>query len=112
MNSFSLNTLREFSAATVSVRSLTLDEAKILAREAVSAVGHPDTATLFADCLGIDVTMNRQTVVMASGDRALVGQHVGERLPVGTVFRPIDSEIRWLIVEVIGDAPWRRPESS
>jgi len=105
MNSFSLNTLRHFSAASVRVRVLSLDEARVLAREATSAVGHPDTAELFAERLGVAVSMNRHTVVMRFGDRALVGQHVGERLPVGAVTRPVDAEIRWLLVEVMDGEP-------
>ena len=100
LNSFSLNTLRNFAEVTVVVRVLTLQEARLLAKHAISAVGHPDTAALFSHHLGVAVAMNRHTVVMSSGDRALVGQHVGERLPVGAVTRPEGAEVRWLLVEV------------
>jgi len=113
MNSFSLNTLREFACASVRMRVLSLAEARAYARQATSAVGHPDTAELFGRHLGMLVVMNRQTVVMQRGDCALVGQHVGERLPMGAMTRPSDAEIRWLLVEVMEGVPLdARPPSA
>ncbi len=100
LNSFSLSTLREFAEADISVRALSSDEARAIAATARSAVGHADTAELFSRQLGVEVAMDRRTVVLALGDRALVGQHVGERLAIGTLTRPQDAEVRWLLVEV------------
>ena len=68
--------------------------------DAHSAVGHADVAALFSAALGFPVEFNRATVVLAPGDRCLLGQYVGPRLPEGTKVLPAGAEIRWLEVRV------------
>jgi hypothetical protein len=66
-----------------------------------SAVGHADTAFLFASALGIPVACNRATVALAEGDVALLGQYSGPRLPEGCKTLPDGASIRWMLVRVL-----------
>jgi hypothetical protein len=44
--------------------------------------------------------MNRANVSLAAGDRVLVGQYSGPRLPEGTTTLPEGATIKWLVVTV------------
>lgn len=100
LNSFSLSTLQELPDVILRVRAITLAEAKAVAEGAASAVGHADTASLYSERLGVTVAFDRRSIRLRCGDRALVGQHVGERRPAGEVTLPSDSELCWMLVEV------------
>ena len=103
LNSFSLNLFAELPSAKLAVRHVELDEARRLAVGARSAVGHEDTAALFADLLDRPVPKNRTTLRLAPGDVALVGQHTGPRLPVGATSRPEGAPIQWIVVDVMDE---------
>lgn len=107
LNAFSINML-PVGAAKVSFVDLTLEEAKArLSHGFESAVGHADTAAVFADVLGVAVPCNR-TSVSIPGPRvwgmsswsALVGQYSGPRLPDGANTLPNGAVIRWVAVLV------------
>lgn len=98
LNAFSLNMLA--GNADVHVRQVSLKTARNLARDAVSAVGHADTASVFADVLGTDVPCNRVSVTLRHGDTALVGQYSGPRLAEGATSLPEGAAIKWMIVGV------------
>ena len=98
LNAFSLNMLS--ANADVTVRQVSLDVARSLASTAVSAVGHADTANVFADVLGVPVACNRVSVTLRHGDTALVGQYSGPRLPEGATSLPEGATIKWMIVGV------------
>lgn len=66
--------------------------------EIVSAVGHADTAAIFAAQLGREVAPNRVSVKLAAGDILVVGQYVGPRLPEGTTELPEGARIEWWVV--------------
>jgi hypothetical protein len=79
----------DFSAlnvATVMMRRISLDEARKLLNDGgfISAVGHPGTAQLLTELLGIEVPVNRVAVQLKSGD---IGIHfvLTQRLPEGKV---------------------------
>lgn len=101
LNAFSLNMLEDLTAT---VRFTEIDEtwaAAVLAQsEWTSAVGHADTAAVFSDVLGLPVPYNRATVSLKKGDKALVGQYKGPRLPEGATELPEGAEIKWVTVEV------------
>lgn len=64
---------------------LRLDEARRLAASGfISAIGHAGTAELLSAALEADVPVNRTSVTMQPGDRALVLRVPG-RLPEGAV---------------------------
>lgn len=67
--------------------------------EIVSAVGHADTATVFANVLGRSVPVNRTSVKLTRGETAgLIGQYVGPRLPEGARELPAGARIEWWVV--------------
>ena len=80
------------------VRHVGLSDARDVARHAVSVVGHADTANVFAGILDCPVAANRVSVTLAPGDRLLVGQYSGPRLPEGTTSLPDGAEITWYLV--------------
>lgn len=98
-NAFSFNMMGAFPA-TVMVRELSLEEARALAAEFNSVVGHTDTAAVFSDVLGMDVACNRTTVILNKGDRLLIGQLRGPRLPEGCKTLPDGATIQWLMVTI------------
>ena len=98
-NSFSMNMLKSVPARLI-VTELTLGEAATLAQDAISIVGHADTAAVFASVLGLEVLCCRVTVGLATGDRLVIGQYRGPRLPEGCSTLPEGATIQWLLVEV------------
>lgn len=104
LNAFSASMLAEFPcsvrftelAGPDVVRDLNrIDESGIN-----SAVGHADTAAVFADVLGIDIPCDARTVQIGPGDDAIVGQYIGPRLPEGCTTLPEGAAIRWLYLTV------------
>lgn len=64
-----------------------------------SAVGHADTASIFANELGLPILPNRVSVKLDNPDtRAIVGQYIGPRLPEGTTTLPEGAKIEWWII--------------
>jgi hypothetical protein len=99
LNAFSLNMISGFPS-TVTVEEISTHEACVEAHGVPSGVGHPDTAAVFSSILGTPVPMNRATVSLAAGDRVLVGQYSGPRMPEGTTTLPEGATIKWLVVSV------------
>lgn len=99
LNAFSLNMLGP-EDYFLRVRPLSKEEASYLAADAVSAVGHQDTAVIFAAELGVPVPCDRRTVALNRGDQAIVGQYIGPRLPEGATTLPEGAQIAWRLVEV------------
>jgi hypothetical protein len=82
----------------LTVQPLTPQEAKQLGSTAVSRVGHASTAALFSEALGYEIEVSRTSITLADGDRLLVGQYVGPRLPEGATTLPPGARIRWVLV--------------
>lgn len=102
INSFSAGMLASYPVSVL-FSEVTLDEARRIAAEGVeSAVGHADTAAIFAGLLGTEVAMNRASLSLKAGDKALLGQYAGPRLPEGSTTLPEGATIRWLVVEIRG----------
>lgn len=99
LNAFSANMLSVFPT-TVKFEEIPVTRAAELARDATSAVGHADTAAVFAATLGCPVACARATVSLKSGDTALLGQYKGPRLPEGATTLPAGATIQWLVVTV------------
>ena len=79
-NAFSLNMVGEFPVA-FKVARISLEEAVTAAVDRKSAVGHPDSAAMFAEQLGRSVVHCRENLSLKKGDSLLVGQYRGPRLP-------------------------------
>ena len=98
-NAFSINMTT--GSATVQFTRIPIDEARAVAADCKSVVGHPDTAAVFADVLGFPVACHRATVELAKGDRLIVGQYKGDRLPAGAHQLPPGATIEWFDVQVL-----------
>lgn len=100
LNAFSLNMLSAFPV-DVRFEELSLDEARAMAAELNSAVGHAETAAIFGDMLGVTVLCRRETVTLTKGSVSLVGQYRGPRLPEGATSLPAGAIIQWFRVTVL-----------
>lgn len=100
-NAFSLNMLADLNA-TVQITVVSRTEAIQILNESgmTSAVGHADTAAVFATVLGRDVPANRISVSLAKGEGLMVGQYRGPRLPEGATQLPEGATIQWCLVSV------------
>jgi hypothetical protein len=100
-NAFSLNMLA--SNADISCVKINTETAKVLATQydAVSVVGHQETADLFSNELRMPVPCHRETVALSSGDLLIVGQYKGPRLPEGAFLLPEGATIEWWRVLVL-----------
>lgn len=99
-NAFSINMLPEHKPVNVHFIPLTLDEARRALEhgEFVNAIGHVDTAHVVGNMLGIPLEANRVSIAVHPGDRLIVAQYSGPRLPEGATELPEDAEIRfWLV---------------
>ncbi len=84
----------------VRIEEVSRETASALAAQAVSAVGHADTAAVFSSVLGVPIAANRATISLGKGERALVGQYRGPRLPEGATQLPEGATIQWMVVSV------------
>jgi hypothetical protein len=99
-NAFSIGMLG-VSEACVRIREVGLEEARaLLANGFISFVGHEDTAKLFSNMLGVEIPFNRSSIKVELGERLLIGQYRGPRLPEGTTVLPEGAVITWHLVEV------------
>jgi hypothetical protein len=90
--------LADFPASPL-FTELSLEEVRVaLAGGFSSAVGHADTAAVFADVTGLPVETARVTVCLRPGDMAIVGQYRGPRLPEGAKHLPPGASIQWIMV--------------
>ena len=100
LNAFSANMLASFPVS-VDFEEISLERAKTLALGTISAVGHADTAAVFSSVLGVSVPVNKATVALKAGERALLGQYSGPRLPEGATSLPEGAAIKWLLVHTV-----------
>jgi hypothetical protein len=79
---------------------------EIAAKGLESCVGHQGSADLFSAKLGVPVLLNRVSVKLAPGERILLGQYQGPRLPEGRVLSADElaaAGIQWVLVTVSKD---------
>lgn len=100
LNAFSANMIANFPAS-VKFKEVSVEDAvSELSENLDSAVGHADTAAVFSNLLGLKVETKRQTVELAQGESAILGQYSGPRLQEGATELPDGANIVWLKVEV------------
>jgi len=109
-NAISLGMLDDVESsgyASLSISRLTVEEAARDLRvfKWTSIVGHADTALLFSSLLGIEIPMNRVSTSLRYGDRVIVGQYTGPRLPEGATGLPEGAKIRWIRAKVCSSRP-------
>jgi len=100
-NAFSLNMLS--GDATIVVKEVTLDDAKVFIQSAESSIGHQGTSEYISLLTGITVSTNRVALKLQQGDQVLVLQLLG-RLPEGvTLSKDEVAQIphKWFLVTVV-----------
>ena len=99
-NAFSINMLPpQKSMCTVEFYKLTTEEARHIVSEYPfrSYIGHADLANIASQILGVQLEVNRETLILQEGDRVLVIQYRGPRLPEGATQLPDGAQIEfWL----------------
>lgn len=101
-NAFSLQMLDLKNEHKILVTPLTIGEVRsLLAGGFTSAVGHPDTASVVGDMLGLDVKPNRINISLDSDTTLVVAQLTGGRLPEGATTLPDGFDIQFVKVEVL-----------
>lgn len=100
-NAFSLQMLGNRNSIAVTT-PLTKDEARELVRTAsvVSAIGHADTAAKVSSDLGLSLQANRVSIKLLNGEKMLVAQFPGGRLPEGTTALSPGVELEYDLVRV------------
>lgn len=68
--------------------------------DAISAVGHPDTAAVISNLLGKEVPANRISISLQKGDVLYVAQIIGGRLPEGCKTLPENFSMKFYKVEI------------
>ncbi len=64
------------------------------------AIGHPDTARVVMNDLGLDLPCERKAITFRPGaDKLIVAQYRGPRLPEGATELPDDATIEYWFVE-------------
>ncbi len=86
----------EDAAASLDFRVIDLEAARRLATDAISYVGHADTADRFAEVLGRPVAAHRAPLTLRAGDVLLIGQHDQSRLVEGATTLPPEARFRWI----------------
>lgn len=97
-NALSLQMFDLTKAGKLSWRPITVDEAK--AQELESAVGHEDTARILSGMLDKEIKFNRVSNRFESGDKFIVAQVIGGRLPAGATTLPEGTKMVLLEIEV------------
>jgi len=95
-NAFSLQMQGEYECKT---KKVSVEEAMAVGQTAYSCVGHADVAAVLSGILGYTVPVNRVNISLKPGDKLIVGQYVGPRLPEGCKTLPEGARIEWYVVE-------------
>lgn len=98
VNAFSLNMLTNPNGATVRIDAI--DPGTVAGLNLLSCVGHQDTANVLSDILGVPVPMNRATAKVNPGDKMVVAQLHGTRLPEGATSLPDGASIQFWLVSI------------
>lgn len=97
-NAFSASMLDRRIQGSTTPFVLTPAHDPFLPNEFISAVGHEQTAQLFSNLLGVRIETNRVSIHLHRGDKLLVGQYTGPRLPEGATTLPDGAAIEWWLV--------------
>jgi Domain of unknown function (DUF1874) len=106
LNSFSLSML-DSGHKNIQINRVGIDAVKKILTdcEVVSAIGHADTASIISSLTGMEIPVNRISIVMSEREYsddgvAIVAQYSGPRLPEGTKTLPEGASFTWFLVQV------------
>ena len=98
-NAFSLSMIS--GNAIILTKEVSLEKVQEMAKEGVqSYVGHADTAAVLTSMIGYPVPMNRVNLSLGTGDRVVVAQVQGGRLPEGATTLPEGATMKFVEVTV------------
>ncbi|MCD6341097.1 MAG: DUF1874 domain-containing protein, partial [Desulfurococcales archaeon] len=60
-----------------------------------------DIAAIISKQLNIAITPNRITIALQPGDKAIIAQYTGPRLPEGTTTLPDNATIEYFLINII-----------
>lgn len=110
-NAFSLNMVKELVppnipngawskdgevGLAISIKEISADK---VPADAVSVIGHADTAKVLSSVLGRDIAFNRISYTAEHGDRIYIAQYIGPRLPEGATELPEGAMFRFYLIE-------------
>lgn len=97
-NAFTLNMLREdVDFALVRVKKVEPHE---VPADAISVIGHADTARVIGNILGREVVPNRCNVTLTPKEVLYVAQYRGPRLPEGATELPEGAKLTFYKVDI------------
>lgn len=91
-NAFSAQMLSSFPM-TVTFEEVAPQDVPV---DAISCVGHPDTANVVSDILGRQIEMRRVNIRLNKGDIVYLAQITGGRLPEGATTLPAGYQLVFL----------------
>ncbi len=94
-NAFSLQMLDVATEINVSIRPIEPTE---VPSDAISCIGHADTANVVSDLLGRPVACHRASIALEEDDVLYVAQIMGGRLPEGATTLPEGFSLQFLEV--------------
>ena len=80
----------------ISIKEISADK---IPEDAVSVIGHADTAKVLSSVLGREIAFNRVSYTAEHGDRIYIAQYIGSRLPEGTTELPEGAMFRFYVIE-------------
>lgn len=95
-NAYSMQMVREFPALI----HAELCGPEDIPMDAVSIIGHTDTAAVVSSMLGWTVPANRVSVTLGPGDVLYIAQLTGGRLPAGATVLPEGFTIQFIRVTI------------
>ena len=98
LNAFSINMFNPSSCFPI-FREIQVDEVKNASL--VSAIGHADTAVVLSNILERNIPVNRVSVTLNPGDKAIVAQYIGPRLPEGATQLPEGAMIKFYHLKMV-----------
>lgn len=96
LNAFSLQMI--IPGQTIKTREISINE---IPQGLTSCIGHTDTATVLTNLLGQTIATNRVNVTLATGQKAIVAQFIGGRLPEGCTKLPEGCTIKFIEIEIV-----------
>ena len=96
-NAFSLNMIDINDFTLIRARKI---ESTDVPQDAISAIGHPDTARVVSGILGREVPANRVNVSLSNDDVLFVAQYRGPRLPEGATVLPEGATLEFMEITI------------
>lgn len=85
----------------LSWHTLSIEEAKLQAYDAISIIGNKDIANVLTNLFGFEVEFNRENIKLNKGDVVIICSLGGGRLPEGAKTLPKDVDLEFKCVKIL-----------